>query len=60
MPVIVDRETCAGFGNCALVAPDAFTLDDENKVRLVGEATGTDVERAAAQCPTGAITLAAR
>lgn len=27
--VVIDREICVGFGDCAKEAPDAFRLDEE-------------------------------
>jgi ferredoxin len=51
----VDEHACLAHGDCALVAPDVFTVTD------IAEVTGTapdDVLRKAARaCPAGAIFL---
>lgn len=57
--VELDRERCQGYGNCVLVAPDLFDIDDEGlavvKATLVGESQLADVRRAAYDCPTDSI-----
>jgi ferredoxin len=59
--ITVDRDVCASAGMCALTAPDRFDQDeDDGRVLLLDPAAPDgepDVERAAALCPTGAITL---
>lgn len=62
MKVIVDIDICQGYGNCLMVAPDFFDLDDSGKVRLLKATVETADERAAAlaaipQCPMSAIQL---
>jgi ferredoxin len=58
--VAVDRGTCSGFGNCAVIAESIFDLDDEGLVVLKRELVGDDeldaVRRAAYDCPTDSIT----
>jgi len=57
----LDTEVCIGVGQCELLAPDTFELDDdEGTARIVGEA---DVDRALAEqvvdkCPSRAIQIA--
>lgn len=31
MQVRVDKDLCAGLGNCVAIAPTVFELDDDNK-----------------------------
>lgn len=61
-PVTVDEHTCVGSRECMRVAPTAFVVDeDEGLARVLDTAstTPTDhLERAARECPTGAITVA--
>ena len=57
--VRADRELCIGAGSCALLAPKAFAVDDDQLVVLVNPDSATEDElRAAAECcPSGAIYL---
>jgi ferredoxin len=59
--ITVDETRCVGSGDCALVAPSAFEVDeDEGLARVLPGAATTDraqLERAARDCPTGAIAL---
>lgn len=62
MDVRVDRHRCAGSGLCMAQVPAVFDQSDEDgKVLLTAPAPGPDlagaVRRAAARCPSGAITL---
>lgn len=56
----VDREVCIGVGQCELLEPEVFRLDDEDElVEVIGEGT-LPPERAAVvvdKCPSGAITI---
>jgi ferredoxin len=56
-----DRETCMGYGNCVLVAPDLFTVDEEGlvvvKAELVDDAELEAVRRAEYDCPTDSISF---
>ena len=52
---------CVGTGQCHLLAPDLFTLDEEGLAStlvdmVTGEATAR-AERAARACPMGAIEI---
>jgi ferredoxin len=51
----VDEFACAAHGDCALAAPDAFTIEDI----AVVTGTGSDdaILAAARACPAGAITV---
>lgn len=51
----VDEFACAAHGDCALVAPGAFTVED---IAIVtGEGGDEAVLEAARACPAGAITV---
>ncbi|MEJ5293178.1 MAG: ferredoxin [Candidatus Methanosuratincola sp.] len=53
----VDRNLCIGCGNCTIVCPDVFGLDQEGKSHVINEAGRCDLEYAASSCPVGAISL---
>jgi len=62
--VEVDTRRCASSGNCADVAPEVFTQDDETGVVVLLEAhpapeSTADVEQAESLCPARAIQLSA-
>jgi ferredoxin len=60
MRVEADREVCVGAGQCELLAPDVFEVDDDGAVRVLQEQPddAAAARDAVAQCPTGAIRLA--
>ena len=51
----VDELECAAHGDCALVAPGVFEVDDV--ARVVGDAPREVLVEAAEACPSGAITV---
>lgn len=51
----VDELACAAHGDCALIAPDVFTIEDVAVV--TGEGTDDAILAAARACPAGAITV---
>jgi ferredoxin len=58
----LDRRTCQGYGNCVLVAPELFDLDDDG-LAVVRQSHVEDdqldaVQKAAYDCPTGSIAFA--
>lgn len=58
--VAVDREICLGVGQCELLAPDSFRLDDDEElVELVGDnrLPRPLAEQVVDRCPSGAITI---
>ncbi|MFF7813642.1 ferredoxin [Streptomyces sp. NPDC007945] len=61
MLISIDPDICIGAGQCALVAPDVFTQDDDGfGTVLPGREDGagrTLVREAARACPVRAITL---
>ena len=52
---VVDDMACAGHGDCAVVAPDVFRIDDVAVV--VGTAPDDVLLEAARACPSAAIEL---
>ena len=59
--VTIDADLCVGSGDCARVAPNAFEVDESSGLAVVqdgvAQTPSQDLEDAAYQCPTGAITL---
>ena len=51
----VDASACSAHGDCAVEAPEAFTVDDIATV--TGTASDEALLRAAEACPAGAIIL---
>jgi ferredoxin len=49
----IDELACAAHGDCALVAPDVFTVEDIATV--TGKGSDDAILRAAQTCPAGAI-----
>ncbi len=62
MKVRVDEDECAGHGACVVTCPSVFRIGhDGYAVVLVDEVPAdlaSDVERAALECPTQAISIA--
>jgi ferredoxin len=52
----IDESACAGHGDCAVVAPHAFTVDG-GVARVLGPADPDDLQAAAEACPSVAIIL---
>jgi ferredoxin len=62
MELRVDRDRCAGTGQCALFLPAVFDQsEDDGKVLLLKPRPAAEqaasVRAAARRCPTGAITV---
>lgn len=55
----VDRDLCIGAESCAIVAPDVFEMDSENKAVLKTGYTTDDqtILMSAQSCPVAAILL---
>ncbi|MGW0812211.1 ferredoxin [Streptomyces viridiviolaceus] len=57
----IDKDLCIGAGQCALTAPDVFTLDDDGYGTVLPGREGGEgsplVREAARACPAGAITV---
>ena len=61
MKIVVDWSRCDGNGNCAAEAPEAFSLDSEDRLSVLmeevpGELRGK-VEAAIRACPKRALKL---
>lgn len=57
--VDVDGEVCVGIGQCELLEPEMFRVDDDGLAVIIGSGR-LPVERAAAvveACPSGAIRI---
>ncbi len=59
MKVRVDRERCRGLGNCVVLAPSVFKLDDVNKAVVLDQKGANDSQlfETAESCPENAIIL---
>lgn len=59
LDVEIDRELCMGSGNCTFAPPGVFELDEDSIARVVDptRATRDEIDAAARQCPTGAISV---
>lgn len=60
MKVHVDMNLCQSHGECCLIAPDIFELDDDDVLHWkedVDESRRADVERAVNACPMLAISI---
>jgi ferredoxin len=53
--VQIDHDACLAHGDCAVVAPDVFVVDDT--ASIVGEASDDVLLAAAQACPSVAIIL---
>ena len=53
--VHIDHDACLAHGDCAVVAPDVFVVDDV--ARVVGDAPDDVLIAAAQSCPSVAIVL---
>jgi ferredoxin len=60
--VEINQETCNGYGNCIVAAPDVFDLDPDTNIAVLreGHPVADDdemLEEAEADCPVRAIVL---
>ncbi|HEX2086853.1 MAG TPA: ferredoxin [Solirubrobacteraceae bacterium] len=55
LSVRIDGDACLAHGDCAVVAPDVFVVDDV--ARVVGDAPDDVLLAAASACPAVAIVL---
>lgn len=60
--VEIDTKLCNGYGNCVMIAPDVFDLDEETLIAVVdGSAADAAPEQmlreAESDCPARAIRL---
>jgi ferredoxin len=60
---LVDQALCCGHGQCAAVAPDVYSLDEDGFNRTLGHLVDVDpsledsASEGAARCPDAAIRL---
>ena len=61
MKVVVDFDKCDSHAICMSTCPDVFEVRDDGFLYILDETPGEDqrdaIEQAAANCPTGAITI---
>jgi ferredoxin len=57
LKIKVDRNLCIGVGNCVVIAPTVFELDEENKAVVLDPSSVDDdtLMEAAESCPEKAI-----
>ena len=59
---MLDLDTCQGYANCVMVAPEVFDIDEEKGTAVLLQETPDDsqlaaVEEAVRQCPTEALSI---
>ena len=61
MRIVVDKDLCAGHGQCAAVAPEVYDLDSDGYCAVTELSVPAELEvearRGAASCPERAITV---
>jgi ferredoxin len=58
MQLIIDPDTCVGYGECVAEDPEAVELDDQGCARpLLAVLDADRAQRICAACPVSAITL---
>ncbi|KXF53712.1 hypothetical protein AXA44_43675 [Rhodococcus sp. SC4] len=60
--VEINEETCNGYGNCVVAAPEVFDLDPDTNIAVLRDGHPADnddeaLEEAEADCPVRAIAL---
>jgi ferredoxin len=60
--VVLDLNTCQGYANCVMVAPEVFDIDEKTGVAILLQESPDDAQRSAVddavgQCPTGSISV---
>jgi ferredoxin len=56
--VVIDSSLCIGYGACAELAPDVFTIGPEGNANVrIGSTDDPGALEAAATCPMDAITV---
>lgn len=61
----VDPHLCNGYGNCVMIAPQVFELDEDTLIAVVNEDAGLaapveQLREAEADCPARAIKIKGR
>jgi len=61
MKVVVDMNLCDLHGLCVEAAPEVFEIGDDGELHVLNGTPGQDlrakVDKAARECPTGAISI---
>jgi ferredoxin len=60
--VVLDLDTCQGYANCVMSAPEVFDIAEQTGVAILLQEHPDDTQRAAVeeavrQCPSESITL---
>ena len=60
--VVVDLDSCQGYANCVMAAPEVFDIDEKTGLAILLQEDPDDAQRAAVeeavrQCPTESISL---
>jgi ferredoxin len=60
--VVLDLDSCQGYANCVLAAPEVFDIDEKTGVAILLQENPDDAQRAAVeeavrQCPTESISV---
>jgi ferredoxin len=60
--VVLDLDTCQGYANCVMVAPEVFDINEQTGVAVLLQDSPDDSQRAAVeeavrQCPTESISV---
>lgn len=61
--VALNAELCIGVGNCELLQPDHFRVDDDTAVaERIGDGvlSRSEAEQVVDRCPSGALTITSR
>lgn len=53
----VDRDACVGIGQCEVLEPDAFEVDDEGVAVALGPLPVDRARIVVERCPSGAISI---
>jgi len=61
MKILIDMDLCEGNAVCSKVAPEVFTVGDDDKASLINTSPGEDlrakIEAAVRRCPRQALSL---
>jgi ferredoxin len=61
MKIVVDFDLCQSHGLCTEAAPELFEIRDDGFLYVLNENPGSELrakaDKAASECPTGAITI---
>ena len=61
MKIVVNRDRCEANGRCMKIAPEVFSVDEQDQMHVLIEQPGPDllprVEKAVRACPRAALSL---